>query len=93
MKDFEKRLEKLEQALVPVDPTIVVLDWRVGNALGVALTRVSEDRFGVLPLEEESSELLVSRAIGLAKEYVKAHRDIRQDYIALHVERDWGGLK
>jgi hypothetical protein len=91
MRNLEKRLEKLEQACTPAEPLVVVLDWITGGkALGVKLSDVAEDKSCVTPMEGESDVELCNRATNLAKEYVRVHQDLRQDYITLRVERDWG---
>ena len=37
IREFEKRLEKLEEVYNPPKAMVVILDWRVGRVLGVKL--------------------------------------------------------
>jgi hypothetical protein len=67
---------------------------KTGEALGVKLwdsyKARAEDDFYVKCMEGESEESLCNRAEELAKVYVRAHPEMRQDYIAISLDREEG---
>ncbi len=88
MRNPEKRLEKLEQAYTPPEPLVVVLDLKLSDkVLGMGLGDVPTEAFFVTPTEGESEQEFTNRGLVAAKEYVRSHAGMRQDYICVKVHR------
>jgi hypothetical protein len=88
MRNLEKRLEKLEQEYTPAEPLVVVLDLKLSDkVLGMTLGDVPVEDFYVTPMEGEPEEEFTTRGVGAAKEYVRSHPGMRQDYLCVKVHR------
>ncbi len=88
MRNLPKRLEKLAQEYTPAEPLVVVLDLRLSDkVMGMSLSGVPVEDFYVRPTEGEPEQEFTNRGVGTAKEYVRSHPSMRQDYICVNVNR------
>jgi hypothetical protein len=77
-----------EQAYPPAEPLVVILDLRLSDkVMGMSLNGVPVGDFCRTPTEGKPGEGFTNRGVVAAKEYVRSHPGMRQDYLCVNVHR------